>query len=515
MNGSGIKTSIRKLIPLLLFVRISCHAALTPAEARGKEIYFRGVSGESEIRAFLSGSGVEMPASTLACAQCHGRDGRGKTEGGATPSNIQWENLTRSRAALAADGREHPPYDEKLLKRAIALGFDSGGQPLGNVMPRYRLSQSQATDLVAYLKVLRQDLDPGLSDTAIRIGVVLPPSERFPEWAAEIKTALTAFFHEFNQRGGVFHRQIELCFCAPPESPQARAAVVERFLRGENPFALLSPFMAGAENELATVIAKAGIPTVGPMTLYPQTELSGRSTFYMNGGVGEESAELLNHLKRLHQESETRAVVIHGNEAMNRDLASALVRRSRKERIVALESVALPEESAEIHRVVAGLKKDAVGIILFLGSGLELTGFLEEAGRQNWTPDIGAPGSLVARGLTEHVPAYGGKLFVSSPPAAARGFPARSSEASRWLGNGENTKRNASLILNALAPAKVMAEGLTRSGEELSRASFVESLEKLYQFSTGLGPDVTFGPTRRVGSIDSEIIEFSSGRSSP
>src|SRR6516164_6877679 len=47
-----------------------------------------------------------------------------------------------------------PPYNERLVIRAVTMGIDSGGNRLNAAMPKYQLTREQADDLVAYLKRL-------------------------------------------------------------------------------------------------------------------------------------------------------------------------------------------------------------------------------------------------------------------------------------------------------------------------------------------------------------------------
>src|SRR6266403_1968586 len=96
---------------------------------------------------------VRVPASVMPCAGCHGRDGRGKPEGGVTPPNITWDNLTKPYGMTREDGRKRITYTGALLKQAILMGVDPGGVKLQAAMPRYSFTQSDFADLLAYLRV--------------------------------------------------------------------------------------------------------------------------------------------------------------------------------------------------------------------------------------------------------------------------------------------------------------------------------------------------------------------------
>src|SRR5262249_21794965 len=82
---------------------------ITPNERRGKEIYLRGVSASGrEIMALLGE--IEVPASTVPCAGCHGLRGEGKTEGGVTAGNLTWTNLIKPYGHTHPSGRKHGPF---------------------------------------------------------------------------------------------------------------------------------------------------------------------------------------------------------------------------------------------------------------------------------------------------------------------------------------------------------------------------------------------------------------------
>ena len=116
---------------------------------RGRKIYVEGASPSGgEISALMSEASVEVPATAVPCAGCHGRDGRGRPEGGVAPSDVTWEVLTKPYGLTHPSGRKHPAYDERSLKRSITMGLDPAGNELHVAMPRFRLSHQDMEDLV-------------------------------------------------------------------------------------------------------------------------------------------------------------------------------------------------------------------------------------------------------------------------------------------------------------------------------------------------------------------------------
>src|SRR4029077_15243154 len=118
--------------------------ALTPDEARGKQIYTLGTSASGvEIKAVLGeeGAGTEVAASALPCSGCHGAAGQGGKEGGGRPPPppraAPGPHSPRGAAApprtgerWKGGGRPPPAYADRLRIRAIPLGIDPAGNHL-------------------------------------------------------------------------------------------------------------------------------------------------------------------------------------------------------------------------------------------------------------------------------------------------------------------------------------------------------------------------------------------------
>lgn len=189
----------------------------------GRRLYQSGIGVDGKpvvavIESPSSGTpGVELPATALPCASCHGTDGRGRAEGGVEPTDLRPHSLTRPRQPVTPSGRRHPPYDERRLVRAVTMGLDPAGSRLESAMPRYRLSQKDAEALLAFWRTLGTAPNPGTDDQRIEIGVVLPtilsPKER-----ARLGV-LRAWRDQISNAGGIFGRRIELREISLRDSP--------------------------------------------------------------------------------------------------------------------------------------------------------------------------------------------------------------------------------------------------------------------------------------------------------
>jgi hypothetical protein len=111
----------------------------------------RGIGGR-EIQGTL-GNGVEVRGAAVACANCHGRDGRGLAEGGLRAPDIRWSVLS-DRYAPVRRGLVAVPYDRSRLRHTLMTGRRPDGTLLDPAMPRFELTEGEVSALVDRLIAL-------------------------------------------------------------------------------------------------------------------------------------------------------------------------------------------------------------------------------------------------------------------------------------------------------------------------------------------------------------------------
>jgi mono/diheme cytochrome c family protein len=128
----------------------------TSFRSNGARIYWTGVDDQGK-RAALSGGPSWVTMRGGSCVDCHGPDGRGGKQcmmGTAIPPDIRYGVLTGKIHEPGGEVMDHPPYTDATIKRAIGQGLDPGNGKLDLTMPRWRMSERDLNDLVAYLKEL-------------------------------------------------------------------------------------------------------------------------------------------------------------------------------------------------------------------------------------------------------------------------------------------------------------------------------------------------------------------------
>jgi len=486
--------------------------ALTPEEKRGKQIYLRGTSASGrEITAYLGEASLEVPASTMTCAGCHGADGQGKPEGGVTPSNITWSALAKPYGITHASGRKRPPYTERALELALTRGLDPAGNRLLNIMPRYQMAREDMNDLIAYLKRLGTDYDPGVTDKEIRIGLLVPAKGALAEMGQAIKSVIAAYFEEINSQGGIYNRRIELKFAETGETAAATAASVERLIAGEQIFALSGAMIAGADREVATLAQNSEVPLVGPFTLYPPVGASvNRQVFYLLSGIEDQARALVVFAARKFADDKTtaaaRAGIVYQESDFNAVVAAGIGEQIKKAGWSAPVSVKYARGKFDAGAIVRELSAKGVNAVFLIGGGEDPRALLAAAEKAQWTPALYVPGTLTGKDILDAPPAFKGRIFLSFPSVPADIKPAGLENLRALAAKYKLPQGHIAAQISAYVSAQLLVEGLKRAGRDLSREKLIGALETLYEYDTGLTPPLTYGPNRRIGAAGAYIV---------
>ena len=478
---------------------------LTPAERRGRALYLRGESGSKhEITAVVND--LDVPATTVPCAGCHGRRGEGKTEGGVTAGNLTWSNLIKPYGHTHPTGRKHAPFSEASFANAVVRGVDPSGNNLVVAMPRYRISIEDMNDLIAYIKRLEFDRDPGLTAETIDVGVPLPANPALAETGQSIKQALTAYFDELNTNGGIYNRKIKLHFTDPSTTDLSAAL---RALTNQNPiFAFIGGISAGADKQLATFAREEEIPFIGPATLLPDVEHPpNRYVFYLLPGVGEQAAALVNYAGQQLGIKKQHVAVLVPNGELPAAAADAVVAHAKQIGWTDVVKVPYIADKFDASATAQQLKTDNTAAVFVFGAGADIEKFAKAAEALQWTPYVLSLGVMTSQNLAANVPSsFTQKIFLAFPTVPADITTEGAAEYRTLAEKYKVPPQHAAAQLAALAAAKIFVEGLKRAGADLSREQLITAVEGLYEYDTGLTPKLIFGPNRRVGAIGAYII---------
>jgi ABC-type branched-subunit amino acid transport system substrate-binding protein len=473
-------------------------AELSPLERLGREVYTKGLGANTEIVALLGDGQTRIAAPVMPCASCHGADGKGREEGGIIPSDITSASLAVAHDDGARGGRKRGPYTDRLIKRAVTLGVDSAGNPLGPTMPRYQMSLGDMNALLAYLKKLGDLRDPGLEPDAIRIGVILPPRDHLGGVAEAVRNVLRAFASARNSTGLLFDRRIDLVFCDTEGSPAARAAAAAAFIKREQPFALVSSFTDGADDELAAVAEENGIPLLATISSHAQSSSASRRYVRdLVAGVADQTRALGQFITR--RLPKARVAILYGRDAHEKAIADVVAGE--------LKTAGIPSTVSESTMPPRALKAGGIDTILYVGEPEELTALAAARRELDWRPTILVSSALMHPDALDRSPTAA-PIYIALP--IGPGDQTAEAVAS-WRKLGTDDSQHQPAQFAALASAQLLIAALQRAGRDLTRDKLLAALDTISALETGLVPPLTFTSTRHVGSTGAYVVNLQGG----
>ncbi|MGB2603686.1 MAG: ABC transporter substrate-binding protein [Candidatus Sulfotelmatobacter sp.] len=476
-------------------------SGLSTVQQHGREIYRGGtVAGSNVGTAAIGADGVPLPASSFACATCHGIWGEGGREGGIETPPLNWKRLT-SPSVSPVTGRRRDAYTPETLRRAISVGLDPSGANLYSGMPRFSMSKEHLTELLAYLERIGddEDTDSGVTSTSIRIGTALPLSGPLEAAGRSILETLQLLFAEASRNGGVYGRSIDLVVEDSRGTADGLREATRRLVADDHIFAMAASLQAGGGVEPDRLLETAKTPLIGPIGLSPHEEgLPNPYVFYLLPSLYDQARAIVDFIATRDAPHHPRLAVIHGETAFDQDVVYGLRKQAA---LRGLELVAAERDGLEAAATVLARQPD---YLVFSGGGVGLARLARELDRESPTTVLAAFISTAQGGLgslPQRVAAHA--LF------AAPALPPDSGQAAAFfsiLQAESSPKTYLGLRTAAFAAGNVLLQALRSSGSRPNRNALVHTLEHLQHFETGVTAPLTFGPNQRVGSAGAVIL---------
>ena len=471
---------VRRAIAFALLLAASSAAgALSPAEKRGREIYLHGRStaGRTIGALFGAGEAAEIDASVIPCASCHGPDGRGVAEGTVVPSDIRWSVL--SKIFVAAEGeRRRPAYDTTTLTRAVREAVDAAGTPLTAIMPRYRFDDRDLDDLLAYLRRLGNEPQPGLDDATITIATVVPLSGPRAAAGAAVRSAVAGYLDDVNANGGLFGRRFKV-EAIDAVAPSNRIA---ELLAGEI-FAVAVASWSD-DDALDDFVRRERIPMVTPFAAGTESR-SIPSAFFLFAEIESQALALIDFAAGRAGKTMPRVAVVHDSSRSAAAAAAAVARRC--------ETLGWP-----VVETIAG-DFGPRDLVLLIGGGVDTQSIIDGIDG----PQILIAGATMTKSLFD---LKGKTIFVATPTLPSDISATGQHELASFAERHQLSPAHRAAEIAAYAATKVLVEAIRRSGHELTREKLIASLEHLYEIHTELTPPITYAPGRHIGAIGAYIV---------
>ena len=355
--------------------------------------------------------------------------------------------------------------------------------------------------------------ETGVTDTEIRIGMWTPLSGPVALLGQSARDAVRLWAKEVNDKGGIHGRKINFISYDDAGSPQEAQTVIRRLIDQDQVFMLISGSVSGSTLPVRQTITREKVPFVSSIS--SNVNLMKPFSRYIFRIYANEDSQALGMVDWMmeHEKLKRPAIIYNSNDYGVGGFQIFQERLKEKYKIspTAAERYNPGDQdfSAQLLRIKGA---DPDGLLIYA--------FAQEAGiivRQAKELGIGAKlfggggtsTPLLQRGAGQAAAGFVSVLVVpeiadSSQKPAVVAY--RDKLKATFYPDGFPPGRPSEYDLAGYAAGKVSEAALEKVGKDLSRESFVDALEGIKNFDTGMTFPISYSKDNHEGTTEVEII---------
>jgi ABC-type branched-subunit amino acid transport system substrate-binding protein len=338
--------------------------------------------------------------------------------------------------------------------------------------------------------------EDGVSAARILIGQSAAFTGPASELGNEMRAGALAYFEQVNKRGGINGRRIEMTSLDDGYEPE-RATANTKKLIADGVFLLFGYVGTPTSNASMPVFTQAQVPFVGAFTgAESLRNPTNRFVFNVRASYFAETDKIVEQLVNL---GLTKIAVFYQNDAYGQAGLAGVERAVKKRNLAISVTGTVERNTVEVAAAVKTIAKTEPQAVVMISAYKSCAAFIKEMKKAGSAPqfinvsfvgsralanELGDTGRGV--GITQVVP-FPWNVGVPVVKEYQRDFAA-------YTGKNEYSFTS----LEGFIAAKVLAEGLRRTGPNLTRERFLQTMESL-SYDTG-GFAVNYAPTDRAGS---------------
>lgn len=519
----------------------------------GERIYNQGLdSSGSPLQGRTEGD-IDFKDANFNCAQCHRRSGYGSSEGGNYVLPITAGSLFNPRKFDRADlfkklfkesqtklfwtrmrsAFQRPAYTEASLVKAIREGVDPSGRTLNPLMPRYQISDRDMSSLIAYLKNLSSQNDPGIDNESIYFATVVNKGVDADRKNAMLST-ITTFVEWLNleTKGNQDH---------PNFSPNYRSDFAKAFRLwqhdiwelSDNPanwpkelqayydkkpvFALIGGMASGDWTPIHRFCEQNRLPCLFPITELPAQEPPGHYSIYFNAGLSLEARAIAKYLSKEIKRDATDSIVQIYREEEAQGLIPANVFQAALSTESTLNSEKISYKKIEDFRQGwSGYKQNHphTGDLVIWPDKLGTEVLTELALQSESIERIFLPSGILQTDLSKFSKEFIAKLVFAYPYELPSAYHPHAFRVRAWMNTRRLPIANDRIQFNTYYALNLLQYSLEHVVDHFSRDYLLEYIEHEAEnaLNPGTFPRLSLGPEQRFASKGAYLVQLGSNQ---
>jgi ABC-type branched-subunit amino acid transport system substrate-binding protein len=344
----------------------------------------------------------------------------------------------------------------------------------------------------------------GVTDSTIILGQAAAFSGPAQELGIQMRDGALAYFNYVNANGGVNGRKIVLKTADDGYEPAGAVAATKRLIEQEKVFALFGYVGTPTFNAAAPILTEARVPLVAAFTgAESLRDPLNRYVFNVRASYYDETEQIVQHLTAM---SVDKIAVFYQNDAYGKAGLEGVTRALKRRNMTMAGTATVERNTVDVAKAIEEMRRTQPQAIVMVSAYKSCAAFIKEMKRAGMNPSFWNVSFVGSKALATELDKEGRGVQISQVVP----FP--------WDGSIPVVKEYRAAIakegkepnfssLEGFISAKVMVEGLRRTGKNLTREGLIKSLETMGAYDAG-GFKISYSPTDHRGSrfVDLTII---------
>ena len=361
-----------------------------------------------------------------------------------------------------------------------------------------------------------QSKPPGVSDTAIRIGASLALEGHAGYLGTQMLHGAMAYIQHVNARGGVHGRQIKVIAYDDGYDPPRCLYNTQRLLIEDNVFALFCYVGTPTTVKIIPLVSEARIPLVGMFTgANALRDPVNRYLINIRASYYQETGAMVQHL--VEDQKLTRIGVFYQYDTYGFDGLRGTELALRKYNLFPVATGTYIRGTLAVEEGLQRIMDAEAEAVVMIGTYEPCAKFIRQAKSKGYHPVFSNVSFVGADELARILGDQAEGVIVTQVVPLPSSRPDGESlwgvdEYTRLLQQYYPQDRPNFVSLEGYLNARVLVEGLQRTGSNLTRERFIASLESVAAYDLGIDNALAFSPQDHQGLDRVYFTHFKNGR---
>jgi ABC-type branched-subunit amino acid transport system substrate-binding protein len=348
----------------------------------------------------------------------------------------------------------------------------------------------------------------GVADREVTIGQFAAITGPAAQLGLRMQAGIKAQFDAVNKTGGINGRQIKLVTRDDGYEPEKSVQAVKALISEDKVFALIGS--VGTPTTLAALpaINEEKIPLIGPFTgAQGLREPFSRQLFHVRASYFDETDRIVQHLTTLGMK---KIAVLYQNDAYGKAGLEGVTRALTKREMKAVASATVERNSVDVTKSIDDILKAAPEAVVQITAYKSSAAFIKQARSKGFGGQFFNVSFVGSKALADELGDAGTGVVISQVvPFPFQGSSIVVREYQQRMMESGQKEFDFSSFEGFLA-AKVLTEGLRRTGRFLTRDGLVVALESLKDYNMG-GFTINYSTKSHEGSNFSDLTIIGRG----